>query len=112
MGKRTGKPRGRPQGARSKGSKARDEAIQTMAARLGEVIPGAFEGDSHELLMSVYRNPELPLLIRIDAAKSAIGYERPRLAAVEHSGEMNINPHEERLKSLIPVLSNGHASAH
>ncbi len=44
-------------------------------------------------------------------AKEAAPYVHPRLAAVEHSGEMNINAHEERLKSLIPIL-NGHDATH
>ena len=41
--------------------------------------------------MAVYKDTTLPLQIRLDAAKAAIAYEKPRLAAVEHSGDGN-NP--------------------
>ena len=42
---------------------------------------------------------------RIDAAKAAAPFIHPRLAAVEHSGELNLNPHEERLRTLLPVTN-------
>lgn len=46
-------------------------------------------------------------------AKEAAPYVHPRLAAVEHSGEMNINQHEERLKALLPVpVFNSHDPSH
>jgi hypothetical protein len=35
--------------------------------------------------MSIYKDPLQPVQVRIDAAKAAIGYERPRLAATEHT---------------------------
>lgn len=86
MGKKTGKPRGRPSGARNRRTKAVEEKTRKAAATLAKQIPGCFEGDSHELLMAVYKDPENPLPIRIDAAKAAIAYEKPRLAAIEHTG--------------------------
>ena len=87
MGKRTGRPRGRPTGTKSKRSKEVAEASRKAAATLAENIPGCFEGDSHALLMAVYKDPNNPLPLRLDAAKTAIGYERPRLASVEHKGD-------------------------
>jgi hypothetical protein len=66
MGKRTGNPRGRPKGAKS-----------------SRTVETAFDGDAHELLMAVYKDTSHPLLTRIDAAKAAIGYEKPRLQAIE-----------------------------
>jgi hypothetical protein len=86
MGKRTGKPRGRPVGSKSKRSQEVADRARKAAAVLAEKIPGCFEGDSHALLMAVYKDPENPLSIRIDAAKAAIGYEKPRLQAIEHTG--------------------------
>ena len=45
-------------------------------------LPDAFEGDSYAFLATVYKNQALPLGVRLDAAKTAIAYERPRLANV------------------------------
>ncbi len=42
----------------------------------------AFTGGAHDLLMAVYKDTTRPIEQRMDAAKAAIGYERPRLAAV------------------------------
>jgi hypothetical protein len=50
-----------------------------------------FEGDAHALLMFVYKNPALDIQIRLDAARVAIKYEKPSLAAiqVQHAGGMS-----------------------
>lgn len=42
-----------------------------------------FAGDSLMFLMAVYKNPANQLPIRIDAAKSALPYERARLAPAD-----------------------------
>jgi hypothetical protein len=39
----------------------------------------AFSGDAHAFLVWTYKNSKLPVELRLDAAKAAIGYERPRL---------------------------------
>jgi hypothetical protein len=46
-------------------------------------LPDAFEGDSYAFLATVYKNQALPLGVRLDAARTAIAYERPRLSNVE-----------------------------
>jgi hypothetical protein len=33
--------------------------------------------------MAVYKDPRQPIELRVTAAKAAIGYEKPRLAAIE-----------------------------
>jgi hypothetical protein len=38
-------------------------------------------------LVAVYQNTTYPLEIRLEAAKAAIAYEKPRLASIEHSGQ-------------------------
>ena len=43
----------------------------------------AFRGDAHALLICIYKDPNQPLAVRIDCAKAALPYEKPRLAAVE-----------------------------
>jgi hypothetical protein len=40
-------------------------------------------GDAHALLIRVYKDPAQPLALRIDCAKAALPYEKPRLASVE-----------------------------
>jgi hypothetical protein len=49
--------------------------------------PNWFRGDAHALLRRVYTDPRWPMDIRVDAAKSAIRFERPALVAthVQHS---------------------------
>ena len=42
-----------------------------------------FEGDAHALLVWVYKNPELPAAMRLQAAQAAAPYERPRLASID-----------------------------
>jgi hypothetical protein len=85
MGALTGRPRGRPSGAKNKRTKEREAAVQVAAAQIQNAIKGAFQGDAHTFLIAVYKNPEMPLNVRVDAAKAAIGYEKPKLQASEHS---------------------------
>ena len=68
----------------------REAAVQDAAAKISTAIPGAFDGDSHALLMTVYKDPLQPLDRRIEAAKAAIGYEKPRLQAIEHGGTLGL----------------------
>ena len=65
----TGRPRGRPPGSPNKRRKAETS--------------DAFTGDAHALLMQIYKDPNQPIELRLDAAKAAIRYEKPALAAVE-----------------------------
>lgn len=87
MGKRTGKPRGRPRGAPNQHTRERENRIAQAAAAIESAIPEAFKGDAHAFLIAVYKNPDNPLPVRIDAAKAAIGFEKPKLAALQHSGD-------------------------
>ena len=91
MGIRTGKPRGRPKGAQNKRTEELAAKAAESAALLSEIIPDAFDGDGHAYLMSIYKNPKYDTPTRIDAAKAAIRYEKPALAAVELNGEMTTN---------------------
>ena len=59
---------------------ATDLAAEKIEAALGD---DAFTGDAHALLVSVYKDPRQPIGLRMEAAKAAIGYEKPRLAAIE-----------------------------
>lgn len=84
---KTGNPRGRPKGARNKRTEAVEERMREAAERLGDVIPEAFQGDAHTLLMAVYKDPAHDWPLRIEAAKAAIGYEKPKLASVDNTGD-------------------------
>lgn len=41
-----------------------------------------FTGDAHKLLMMVYKNQQLPIMVRLDAAKAAIRFEKARMLRV------------------------------
>jgi hypothetical protein len=60
------------------------ESLADAAANItGALGAEAFEGDAHALLMAVYKDARQPIELRVAAAKAAIGFERPRLAAIE-----------------------------
>jgi hypothetical protein len=52
-----------------------------VAERLKETVPHAFEGDGVAFLQTVYKNPTLPLSIRLDAAAKAARFDRLMLSA-------------------------------
>jgi hypothetical protein len=65
-------------------------ASAEAAALLADVMPGAFEGDAHALLMAVYKDPLKEWPLRIDAAKAAIRYEKPALSSVEAQVDVDV----------------------
>jgi hypothetical protein len=102
-GKKTG---GRRPGTPNKRSLVRREALTAAAVDLRAKLDAEasapaldlpatqspmstewFKGDAHELLRRIYSDPIWPMEMRIDAAKSAIRFERPALVAshVQHS---------------------------
>ncbi len=78
---------GRPPGSKNKKTLALEEAARQAAAS----IDGAFEGDAHAFLTAVYRDPAVPLEIRIMAAGRAIRVEKPALSAVHGRMDVNFN---------------------
>lgn len=81
-------PKGVRVGGRQKGTpNKRGAAVKQAAAEAVERIvgemPGAFDGDAHALLVTVYKNPAHEWNLRLDAAKAAIRYEKPALATVD-----------------------------
>lgn len=86
-GARTGA--GRPPGARNKRTTALKAAAAETLAQVAAAIPGAFEGDAHALLVTVYKDPQHDWPLRIDAAKAAIRFEKPALAATDIKADVN-----------------------
>lgn len=94
--------------------------MQEAAERIGEVLgSAAFDGDAHALLVTLYKDTTQPLLIRLDAAKAAISYEKPRLSSVEANIDGALGtyaaqpiPTEERhpLESATGPATNGHSA--
>jgi hypothetical protein len=68
----SGNPAGRPPGRGDKRVRAREERLQELSELIGQVIPNAFDGNAHELLCAIYRDPRMPLEMRKDAAALAL----------------------------------------
>jgi hypothetical protein len=64
-----------------KRSLPRDRVTEAIKPR------GAFGGDAIDFLMWIYRNETFPIGLRLDAAKAAAPFERPRLSATQLTGK-------------------------
>ena len=114
-GSRPGERRGgRQKGTRNIKTLESEQASEAAAKKLHEIIPEAFKGDGHTLLMAIYKDPEYPADVRIDAAKAALPYEKPRLAAIHatvdpdvrmSSVEQDANDVLQRLEKYIEAAS-------
>lgn len=81
VGRKTG---GRQKGTPNKRTVATQEALTETRERIAGLLGDyAFAGDAHALLIAVYSNGEMAIDTRLDAAKAAIPYEKPRLASVD-----------------------------
>jgi hypothetical protein len=82
--------RGHKTGGRQKGSRNKKTANlehEGRAALVEALGPGnAFEGDAHTLLIAIYTDTGRPIELRLEAAKAAIRFEKPALAAVDTHG--------------------------
>jgi hypothetical protein len=68
---------GRPPGRKNN----KTLALEAAARKAASEIDGAFDGDAHAFLQAVYRNPNVPLEVRIMAAGRALRVEKPTLSA-------------------------------
>jgi hypothetical protein len=76
-------------GGRQKGTKNRKTALLEEKGReaLAEVLgANAFDGDAHSLLIAIYKDESRPIELRLEAAKAAIRFEKPALAALDAKG--------------------------
>ena len=75
---------GRQKGTPNQKTVAREKAQAQAAARITEALgPDTFPGDAHAYLVTLYKDPRRPDGVRIDAAKAAIAFEKPRLSSVD-----------------------------
>lgn len=78
---------GRPPGRKNNKTLALEAASRKAAASIND----GFDGDAHAFLQAVYRNPDVPLEVRIMAAGRALRVEKPTLAATHSVSEINVN---------------------
>lgn len=81
---------GRKKGTRNKANAAREKAIAESG-----LTP-------LDYLLSVMRDETEEPTMRMDAAKAAAPFVHPKLAAIEHTGEMTLT-HEQALAELETV---------
>src|ERR1700745_2087629 len=74
---------GRQKGTPNKKTAEQKAAIQAAVEKVVGELPEVFEGDSYAFLATIYKDKQQPIGGRMDAAKTAIAYERPRLSNVE-----------------------------
>lgn len=86
---------GRKAGSTSAKTVERLKQVAQVMSAVEASVPAAFQGDAHAFLIAVYKNPENAVKDRLAAATAAIGYEKPKLAAIEHTGDPD-NPVETR----------------
>ena len=78
---------GRPPGRKNNKTLVLEDAARKAAATIDE----GFEGDAHAFLQAVYRNPDVPLEVRIMAAGRALRVEKPALSASRSQMDVNLN---------------------
>src|SRR4051812_13031806 len=100
MTKPTGRPPGRPKGSKSKRTVERAEQVQRVAIAVESLLDEPFEGDAHAYLMSVYKDKTQAIEKRLDAAGKAIGFEKPKLAAIDVTSQ---NEHVVHAVSRDPL---------
>ena len=86
-GRRTGTPKtgGRKAGTPNKRTVALRTATATAAEQISATLGSeVFHGDAHALLMTVYKDLKQPIGLRMEAAKAALPYEKPRPASIEN----------------------------
>lgn len=77
---------GRKPGSKSARTKEREAQLETVAKAAEKILgEGAFEGDAHALLILTYKDANLALDVRLDAAKAAIPYEKPKLQSIDQN---------------------------
>lgn len=75
---------GRQRGTKNKRTREREHALAEASEKIANVLgDNAFAGDALALMQAIYRDGQQPLSLRLDAAKAAIPFERPRLSTID-----------------------------
>lgn len=114
MSQKSGRPRGRPKGSKSKRTVEREQAMREVAEKIAGTLPDAFGGDAHALLISIYKDARQDMHLRVDAAKAALPYEKPKLASIEVQADVSVRRSaadmtDDELAALIAASSAGAA---
>jgi len=92
---------GRQRGTKNKRTVERERALIDAAVKIaGALGSEAFQGDAHAFLVWIYKDAAQPIELRIEAAKAAIGYEKPRLASVEGKVEGTLSLEKLVMESI------------
>ena len=73
---------GRQKGTPNKKTAEQKAAIKAAVEKVVGQLEEPFEGDGYAFLATVYKDTRQPIGVRLDAAKTAVAYERARLANV------------------------------
>jgi len=114
---------GRKKGTRNRRTQAREAVLTDAHQQIERALgPAAFEGDAHSLLMAIYKDESQPWVLRLDAAKGAIGYEKPKLSAVDanlsgavgqYAAQIPVERRDsDALESPAGAAVNGHPAGH
>ena len=99
------RPKGLPKtGGRVKGTPNKQEspiarALREAREKAEREVAADPNCDAHSLLRMVYLDTTLPIEVRIDAAKAAIGYELPKLNAID--ARIDAVSHPESAADLV-----------
>jgi hypothetical protein len=81
VGRKTG---GRKKGSKNKRTVALEAALESTREAIGLYLGTTGDDvDAHGLLMAVYRDRDMPIDLRVEAAGKSLPFEKPRLASVD-----------------------------
>lgn len=107
----------RPNAGRKPGSKAdktveRLKKVEQVMKAVDEALPEPFKGDAHAFLITVYKDTSNPIKDRLAAATAAIGYEKPKLAAIDMQAEVDATVSVSRIELVAPSIESDDHAAH
>jgi hypothetical protein len=96
---------GRQPGVKNKRTLEREAALAKAAAEIEGVLgEQAFDGDAHSLLAMIYKDTRQPIDLRLDAARAAISFEKPRLSSVDANVKNSVdfeNMSDDELRNYV-----------